>query len=305
MQGIELSQAYFESFGAPMLKAEFPELWPRLAAGVCGQGSENFGFDDETSRDHDFDPGFYIFLMPEDYKEYEFRLSRAYDRLPREFMGVKLQGESVYGTARHGVKETPAFFRSLTGFYPAPETNALWLTVPQHRLACAVNGRIFYDGPGFVTAARAALSAMPEDARKKKLAKHLALAAQAGQYNYARALAHGQPGSAALALARFAEEYAKAAFLLNRQYAPFYKWLLPAGKKLPLLGKEIASLQALLASPLNETAAPEIERLAAAMIRVLRQQNLSDFPSEFLEPHANEVMRRIEDPALRNLHVME
>ena len=123
MQGIELSKAYFETC-ADTLQGQFPELWPRVAAGVCGQGSENFGFDDETSRDHDFDPGFFLWLQPEDYKKYEFRLSRAYDRLPETFMGVPKAGYSVYGNARHGVRDTEAFFRELTGFYPAPQTNA-------------------------------------------------------------------------------------------------------------------------------------------------------------------------------------
>ncbi len=304
-QGIELSEAYFNAFGAPMLRAEFPELWPRLAAGVCGPGSENFGFDDGVSRDHDFDPGFFIWLSPEDYKEYEFRLSRAYDRLPETFEGVPVVGKSVYETSRHGVRETESFFKGITGFWPAPQTNAQWLGVPQHRLAAAVNGKIFYDGAGQATAARAALRDMPEDVRRKKLAKHAAFAAQAGQYNYARALAHGQQGSAVLALARFAENYAQAAFLLNRQYAPFYKWLLPAAKRLPLLGDAVADVERALADPLAETVAAQIEAAAARMISVLQAQGLSDHPSEFLEPHAYEIMARIEDPALRNMHVME
>ncbi len=305
MRGIELSRAYFEQYGAGMLQTRFPALWPRLAVGVCGQGSENLGFDDAVSRDHDFDPGFFIWLNAEDYKEWEFRVSRAYDKLPREFMGVALSGESAYGTARHGVRETAAFFRSLTGFYPAPQTNLQWLGVPQYRLAAAVNGEIFYDGSGDVTAARSALAQMPEDVRRKKLARHVALAAQAGQYNYSRALAHGQRGSAALALARFAEHYANAAFLLNRRYAPFYKWLLPAGKAMPLLGGEIASLEALACEPMNAGAAEEIERLSAAMIAVLAAQGLTDHPAAFLEPHAHEIMRRIEDADLRNMHVMD
>ena len=303
MQGIELSRTYFEAC-APALRAEFPELWPCLAAGVCGQGSENFGFDDDLSRDHDFDPGFFIWLSPEDYKAYEFRLSRAYDRLPREHLGVEISGQSVYGTARHGVRETGGFFRALTGFYPAPGTNEQWLGVPQHRLACAVNGEIFYDGKGDVTAVRQALEAMPEDVRLKKLAKHVALAAQAGQYNFSRALRHGQKGSAALSLARFAEEYTKAAFLLNRRYAPCYKWLLPAGAKLPVLGAEIARLEALVTDPLKETAAAEIESLAAAMIGALTDAGLTDHPAAFLEPHAYEIMDRIADPQIRMMHVM-
>lgn len=305
MKGLELSYAYYKTYGEPMLRAEFPELYPRLAAGVCGPGSENYGFDDEISRDHDFDPGFFIWLSPQDYKAYEFRLSRAYDRLPRVFEGVEAQGLSAYETARHGVRETDAFFRSLTGFAAAPPTNRAWLSVPQHRLSAAVNGNIFYDGAGAVTAVRAALSAMPEDVRLKKLARHVALAAQAGQYNYARSLAHGQPGSAALALARFAEHYTCAAFLLNRQYAPFYKWLLPAGKALPLLGAEVGALEALLcAAPETEKTA-QIERVSAAMINVLQAQGLSDHPADFLEPHAHEIMRHIGDPALAAMHVME
>ena len=112
-------------------------------------------------------------------------------------------------------------------------------------------------------------------------------------------------GSAALALSRFAENYADAAFLMNRRYAPFYKWLLPAGKTLPLLGAEIARLETLLADPLNESAPAEIEALAAAMIGALRAQGLTDHPSDFLEPHAHEIMARIEDPEVRGMHVME
>ena len=269
MRGVELSRQYFESFGAPMLRERFPELWPRLAAGVCGPGSENFGFDDAVSRDHGFDPGFFIFLSAEDYKAWEFRLSRAYDALPAAFGGVPIEGKSVYETGRHGVREISSFFRGITGFAFAPQTNAQWLSVPQHRLAEAVNGEIFYDGPGEVTRIRAALSAMPEDVRLKKLAKHVAFAAQAGQYNYARALAHGEPGAAALALSRFAENYVQAAFLLNRRYCPFYKWMLRAGRALPVLGEQISQLESLLAAPAAPGTAEEIEALAAGMIEAL------------------------------------
>lgn len=305
MRGIELSRSYYKTYGEPMLQTEFPELYPRLAAGICGTGSENFGFDDDISRDHDFDPGFFLWLSPEDYKAYEFRLSRAYDRLPDTFEGVPIAGKSVYETARHGVRETGAFFRSLTGFPTAPETNLQWLSVPEYRLATAVNGSIFYDGKGDVTAIRAALSAMPEDVRKKKLAKHVIFAAQAGQYNYPRALAHGEPGAAALALARFAESYAGAAFLLNRQYAPFYKWLLKAGRALPKLGEDIKKIERALSDPPGKETAAVIETAAAHMIAELQAQGLSDHPSDFLEPHAYEIMKRIEDPELRNMHVME
>ena len=62
MNGLELSRGFFEEYGLPMLKAQFPALMPYLAAGLCGSGSECFGFDDDVSRDHDFEPGFCLFL---------------------------------------------------------------------------------------------------------------------------------------------------------------------------------------------------------------------------------------------------
>ena len=62
MNGLELSRAFFEECGRPMLEESFPSLLPYLAAGLCGSGSECFGYDDALSRDHDFEPGFLLFL---------------------------------------------------------------------------------------------------------------------------------------------------------------------------------------------------------------------------------------------------
>jgi hypothetical protein len=54
MKGLELSRQYFTDVAEPLLKRDFPALYPRLAAGLAGNGSECFGYDDEISRDHDW-----------------------------------------------------------------------------------------------------------------------------------------------------------------------------------------------------------------------------------------------------------
>ena len=66
-----------------MLKEQFPEVLPYLAAGLTGSGSECFGFDDEVSRDHDFEPGFCIFIPNDTVPERRdaFLLERAYAKL--------------------------------------------------------------------------------------------------------------------------------------------------------------------------------------------------------------------------------
>ena len=87
MKGLELSRQYFEAVGLPMLEAQFTSELPRIAAGLVGEGSECFGFDDEISRDHDWGPGFCLWLREEDYAAFGARLQAAYQALPRSFAG--------------------------------------------------------------------------------------------------------------------------------------------------------------------------------------------------------------------------
>ena len=60
--GLELCEAFYEEYGRPMILQKFPEYEKMIAAGLVGEGSECFGFDDQTSRDHDFGPGFCLWL---------------------------------------------------------------------------------------------------------------------------------------------------------------------------------------------------------------------------------------------------
>ena len=62
MKGLEISRAFYEEYGRPMLEKDFGKYIDKIAVGLVGHGSECFGFDDEISTDHDFEPGFCLFL---------------------------------------------------------------------------------------------------------------------------------------------------------------------------------------------------------------------------------------------------
>ena len=113
MKGLELSRAYFESYGLPMLEEQFSEVMPFLSAGLVGSGSEVLGYDDEISEDHDFEPGFCLLLPREDIidRRTAFLLERAYAKLPKEFMGYHRSMIGPVGGARHGVLRMDEFFR--------------------------------------------------------------------------------------------------------------------------------------------------------------------------------------------------
>ena len=309
MRGIDASRHWFETAGLPMLEREFAAELPRIAVGLAGRGSECFGFDDEISRDHDYRVGFTLWLTEADERAFGFRLERAYVKLRRDLPPEhETGGESRLGRTEHGVTTIADFYRRHLGFPGAPECWRQWLHTPEYTFAEATNGAVFRDDAGVFSAIRRTiLTGMPEDVRRKKLAARAVLMAQSGQYNFARCLRHGEPGAAALALAEFVRNAVSMIFLLNRRFAPYYKWQFRAMRELPELADMADALTALLtAGTADADAAGAIDRICAGIVTALRAQGLSDDPEEvYLEPHAFAIMSGIRDREIRALHVME
>ncbi len=310
MNGLELSKAFYEQFGAPMLHEQFPDEERCIAVGLLGSGSECLGFDDEISQDHDFEPGFCLLLPGEDVidRRTAFQLERAYAKLPKAFMGFRRSALAPVGGARHGVLRTSEFFTEKVGAPDGVLTVDQWLKLPQQALLEATGGQLFRDDLGAVTAIRAALSAMPEDARRKRLSGQLLLMAQAGQYNYLRCLRHGEPAAAQLAVNEFVKSCIETVFLLNRAYAPYYKWSFRAMRRLKTLSLTAETLEYLLTTgndgELAETKYDMIESTAGDIIDELQNQGLTKAICGDLEKHAYSVNDGIEDGDIRNLNIL-
>jgi len=309
MNGLELSRAFYEQHGAPMLREQFPHQEGLIAVGLLGSGSECLGFDDEVSRDHDFEPGFCLLLPGEDVidRRTAFLLERAYAKLPKAFMGFRRSALSPVGGARHGVLRAADFFLEKVGAPDGVLTLDQWLRLPQQSLLEATGGEIFRDDLGQVMAIRAALCRMPEDVRRKRLAGHLLLMAQAGQYNYLRCLKHGEPAAAQLAVNEFVKSCIQVVFLLNRAYAPYYKWSFRALRRLPRLSLTAETLEYLLTTgndaDLAESKYDMIESTAADIIDELQTQGLTQAICGDLEKHAYSVNDGVEDGDVRNLNI--
>ncbi len=308
MKGLELSERFFEEYGRAMLTEQFAEYEGVIAAGIAGEGSDCFGYDDEVSRDHDFEAGFCLWIPDALQRELEFKLSRAYAKLPAEYLGIKRNAQSLGGGGRRGVMLTGDFYRRFTGRPGVPESLREWLELPEYGLACAGNGKVFRDALGEFSAIRETLKkGYPEDVRKKKIAARAVVMAQSGQYNFMRCIRHGEPGAAVIALNEFVKNGLSMLFLLNNRYMPYYKWAFRAARELPALSETVAVLEGLL---LMQGRAAErdieegIESVCASALNELRRQRLTDGPWEYLEPHAFEIQEQICDGELRNLHVM-
>lgn len=242
--GMQLAKSYWQTYGKPLLELEqFKDYKNRIAAGLVGHGSECYGFDDEISRDHDFGPGFCMWLTDEDYAKIGDDLQAAYDSLPQEYAGFGSREEtprakSCEESKRVGVFSISEFFENITGFATAPSKNEphLWLSLSEPTLAAATNGQIFADPLGEFSKTRQSFKLMPDDLRISLISRRLGMMAQAGQYNVPRMLARKDGAAAWLSINEFVRATASIVFLLNNPisagYLPYYKWQFAALRKL-------------------------------------------------------------------------
>ena len=310
MKGLELSEKYYREYGEKMIKEQFPEIAGQMAVGLVGYGSECLGFDDAISMDHDYGPSFCIWLPREVYGQYGERLQAAYDALPKEFMGFSGRVEEEQGKGRVGVLCLEDFYVEILGRDSAPKTAGEWFAIPEPALCAAVSGQVFEDFLGRFTEIREGfLAYYPEDVWRKKLAKSLAKAAQAGQYNYARAMKRGERIAAEIALTEFVKEAMQIVYLLNRKYAPFYKWMHRGMKELPVCGEtgDMLSLLYQVPDPTEawEGAGPDdflyqlntddgrvvvIEAVCNVLVQTLNEMGISRVQDNFLQRHVEEVL---------------
>ena len=311
MNGLELSKGYYEEFGKPMLETEFPEILPLLAVGFVGSGSEHYGFDDEVSQDHDYEPGFSIFLPGEDLvdRRTAFLLERAYAKLPKEYAGIKRQRISPVGGNRNGVIRTEEFYLKAVGSANGELSLEQWLRLPDYALADAVNGEVFVDYYGEFSNIRERLICMPKDIKLKRLAGNLLIMAQSGQYNFMRCMKHGEPEAAQLACVEFVNAAMKTSFLLQDRYMPYYKWSFRALRGLVGTKELSEKLSFLLLGDNRDDLIIEkkydiVEEIASEIITRLQDMEFTRAICGDLEKHAYSVNDSIADGTVRNMNIL-
>ena len=336
IQGLDLAKAYWEQVGHPMLEERYPQYRGRIAAGLMGHGSDCYGFDDAISRDHDFGPGFCLWLTSEDYQAIGDQLQKDYEALPTEFMGFGSRTDSVRAKGanrRVGVFEIGAFFESLTGYRQAPPEDHPheWLLLDEATLAAATNGRIFADPLGQMLATRQGFKAMPDDVRFCLISRRLGMIAQAGQYNLPRSLQRGDGAAAMLSINEFVQACASLIFLINNPltvgYLPYYKWTFAALRRLSgRMATRLADLTEQLedilrlasaacyggqgfgeggkgARPAAERVTELVESICARIVEELQAEGLTNSTETFLEWQRPYVEAHIssDDPVLHSI----
>lgn len=237
-KGIAVAEVFFTEFGLPALHQHFPELIDRASAGLLGEGSEMLGYDDELSRDHDWGPRFILFLEERDHQE----LGRAVAAKFNDLRPTSFQGINLSKTKAITVQTIDAFYQELTQLPWPPKSIQEWETIRENDLCYAQAGKIFYDPTGNLTRRHRAFQDRyyPRKVWLGWIAAQLFWIWHYGEYNICnRMLERDERIGALIGMGRVVQAAMRLTFLLNRRFAPYWKWLHCAFVQLPFLASEL------------------------------------------------------------------
>jgi len=242
--GLQLSREYWTDVVAPILDPHVPAS--ARAAGLLYTGSDVLGYDTRQSTDHGWGPRVFVFLADSVTRERVRELVAVVDAaLPDTYRGFPTRFpprdglDACHQVWLHTVGE---FTHAVLGFDPRAGVDTHdWLRAPTQRLRELTAGAVFEDGPGDLGRVREQLAWYPDDVWRyvlacqwKRLAQEEAFVGRCGQVG-------DELGSAVVA-ARLVRDLMRLAFLIEREYAPYSKWLGTAFARLscgPALGPSL------------------------------------------------------------------
>lgn len=240
---IDESRAFFGAVVLPLLQRHFPAEARLMAAGFFGYGSEVLGLDDEYSTDHHF--GLRVnALLPQ--AVLAGRGSAIEDmlaaELPDRWNGRELR-EGYTRTRGVALAGLDHHLKSTIGLDHPPQNYAEWMAIPEEDMIHVVAGEVWHDPSGSFTAVRDALATYyPEAVRIRRLAHWCRYFSGMGVYALKRALLRNNMLYASTTFSRSLRWGVQMAFMLDRTYYPYDKWLTALFQRLPRMAGRLGHI---------------------------------------------------------------
>jgi Domain of unknown function (DUF4037) len=227
---LELNAAFYREVVEPLVR-HVPH-----AAALLGWGSDVLGYDTARSTDHGWGPRLQVFVDADAVSDVRAAVEVG---LPERFRGWAVSYPS--GTdqgddpAVHRVDVTTLgqWLTERLAVDPRAGLHDIdWLLIPQQALLGVVGGRVYADPAGELAAVREALAWYPRDVWLWLLACGWRRLDQEEPF-VGRAAEVGDELGSRIVAARQVREVMRQAFLLQRTYAPYSKWLGTAFARLP------------------------------------------------------------------------
>ena len=272
---IDESHDFWDDIVSPLLRAHFPDAVARMAVGFYGYGSEVLRLDDQYSTDHHFGLRVNILLPQSLMTASRTAIEEALAaQLPQSWRGRELR-EGYTRTKGVALTSLEQHLLSTIGLDHPPASLADWLSIPEEDITHVIAGEVWHDPSARFTAIRQALLAYyPEPVRLRRLAHWSRYFSGMGVYALKRALLRGNMLYASTTFSRSLRWGVQMAFLLDRSYYPYDKWLTEMFYRLPRMGGRLAHI--VEKAPLLSTSWDEKLDLLHQMSDILDQAMVED-----------------------------
>ncbi len=239
VSGIDLARMFYVEIVRPLIEGR------AHSAARLGSGSDVLGFDTPRSTDHGWGPQLHLFVAASEVDAIRTIID---SNLPEEFHGwpVRFGWDEVAIQHHVSVVSLGEWLELHLGFDPQVDiTVQNWLTTPQQLLLEVTAGAVFHDPDGDLKRVRSKLEWFPNDIWLWLLACQWRRIAQEEAFVGRTAEIGDELGSRILT-ARIVRDLMRLCFLIERQYAPYSKWLGSAFRNLRIAFKLTPYLDAAL-----------------------------------------------------------
>ena len=285
---MEIARSFFAEWGLPFVEAEWPEIATRLAAGRLS-GSDVISGDDAISRNHNWGPQFTIFLSAADFATHGATLAESMNAAaPKEWKGYRVAGG---GDKNVLVESISAYFGKI-GLSSPPRLPREWPVGNfESHLYFIRHGAVWIDRSGELSHWRSVLHQYPEQIHYARLAEECFRVWHHGEYNFVQRIARRKDTLArTIGLGEFTAGLMRMVFLLNRDYAPYWKWLGHQFRRLPEAAGYLPELEQLSVSSNWDEQVELIKSLSARLHTQILASGLIEGknPNEWLLPLLND-----------------
>jgi len=260
----------------------FPNLM--YSAGLVGHGSDVTGLDSSSSIDHDWGPHLHLFFPERNFEKNKRAVNRMLRKhLPYSYKGYSTNFVETGGYLKHIPKlkkrgpvnhlflfwTVPSFFKHYLGFdIRKKPTYKDWLTFPQQALLEVTGGKVYHDELG-LEKMRSSFDYFPDDVWKYLMTAQWGRIADIHQLPARTGYRADEVGSM-IATAKAVQHVVFLAYLLERHYMPYAKWLgIMFRRRLPIASK----MYPLLEKILHERSWRTRQRLLARAYQVLGEMH--------------------------------
>lgn len=241
--GREISVEFIREIVWPLLARRLPRDCDRLAVAVVGTGSDVAGLDDDISRDHHWGPRANVMVLPRDAASLIPAVRNLLaSALPAQFRGYPVAtGLAIMAGAV--CTSVDQFFEYFLGTTELPRTDREWLGLCEVDLRHVTGGEVVIDGPGELTRRRAHLAYYPDNVWKKRIADWcMYVTGRDAPYNLHRVARRDDSLTGSIYKALYLKQAMELCYMLNREYAPYTKWLNRTYRTLPRFAADVAPL---------------------------------------------------------------